>query len=76
MKFVAALALLATLSATSAFVVTPPARAQTLVLQAKAAASSKEEDLELTRKVIAKFAGIESSDEAPPPPKKEEAKEE
>ena len=64
----------------SAFVVAPPARAHSysasgtsVSLSAKTtkAASSKEEDLELTRQVIAKFAGIESSPDAEP--KKEEA---
>ena len=64
----------------SAFVVAPPTRVYyydtagtTVSLSAKTtkAASSKEEDLELTRQVIAKFAGIESSPDAEP--KKEEA---
>jgi hypothetical protein len=54
--------------------------AQQSQLAATAAAKSKEEDLELTRKVIQEFMGSELSSDSPPEtvpePKKEPAKEE
>ena len=70
MKFPVLALLLA--STASAFVVAPSARA-TVSLQATAA-KSKEEDLELTREVIARFAAGGAPEEKEEP--KEEAAEE
>jgi hypothetical protein len=66
---VAALLMLPAMAA--AFVPAQPRAFGSSSLSAKAA-KSKEEDLELTKKVIAKFMG----DEEDPPKKKEEEKEE
>lgn len=81
MKFsVACLALMAVPSA--AFVVQPPSQQQSTQLFAKAKpAKSKEEDLDLTRQVIAGFVEIEGGEEPEaekpkPKKKKAEAKEE
>jgi hypothetical protein len=66
MKFSVA-ALLALPALTAAFAPAQSRVAFMTSLNAAAAASSKEEDLELTRKVIEKFRDGDSSEEAPAP---------
>ena len=77
MKF-SVVALLALPALTAAFAPAQPRVAFMTSMNAAAAAASKEEDLELTRKVIAQFRDGDSSEEAaaptpePAPEKKEE----
>ena len=84
MKFAGSIACLVVssslLSFSSAFVVAPPRANYNHHVSSRLAAakqtkpaSSKEEDLELTRQVIANFAGIETSSEAEPTKKEEVA---
>lgn len=69
MKTSSALVLLSALSVASAFTPVHKPATQTSALSAQAA-KSKEEDLELTRKVIANFLGDDMGDEkAPEAPK-------
>ena len=76
-SFVVVTTLASLLSAAEAFLpaTVPSTQRVAFCLSAAAAAKSKEEDLELTRQVIAKFVGMEESSEAPAPapaPAKEE----
>jgi hypothetical protein len=60
------LMLFASSGMTYAFVSPPAFTSATVILQAKGAASSKEEDMELTRKVIAEFMDMEPPGTTPP----------
>ena len=79
MKTSAALVLLSAVSASAFVPVHRPAAQTTMALSAKAkAAKSKEEDLDLTRKVIADFLGddLGAAEEAPAKNEEPEKKEE
>lgn len=79
MKTSAVLVLLSAISASAFVPVQKPAYRKSLELSVKAA-ESKEEDLEMTRKVIAQFLGDDvgggEEEEAPGPNEKKESKDE